>query len=228
MFAYIPARGGSKRIPRKNIRPLNGKPVIARVVESLRPLDFLSAIYVSTDDPEIAAVAQASGAKYIGPRAPELSNDKAGFMDLIRDDLPHFMKAEGGDEEVLFVLPTAALVPTDIYRQAYDEWKKSEPEILMSCETSFPWWAMVQKPDGFWSPIFPEKVTTNSQDLPPSLIDAGLFYYFRQPVIKKFATVKSADRVMPFMVPDDYIGDIDDPQDWEALESRLARLEGRA
>ncbi len=228
MFAYIPARGGSKRIPRKNIRPLNGKPVIARVIENLRPLSFLSAIYVSTDDPEIAAVAQASGATYLGPRAPELSNDKAGFMDLIRDDLPVFMKATGGDEEVLFVLPTAALVPSDIYRQAHDVWKKSRPEILMSCESCFPWWAMTQKPDGFWAPIFPEKVTTNSQDLPPSLIDAGLFYYFRQPVMKKFATVKSADRVMPFLVPDGYIGDVDNPEDWDQLEYRLARLEGRA
>ena len=55
MFAYIPARGGSKRIPRKNIRLLNGKPVIARVIEHLRLLDFISAIYVSTDDPEIAS-----------------------------------------------------------------------------------------------------------------------------------------------------------------------------
>jgi len=228
MFAYIPARGGSKRIPRKNIKPLNGKPVIARVIENLRSLEFLSAIYVSTDDPEIAAVAQASGAKYLGPRAPELSNDKAGFMDLIRDDLPVFMKAGGGDEEVLFVLPTAALVPSDIYRQAHAEWKKSNPEILMSCESCFPWWAMTRKPDGFWAPIFPEKVTINSQDLPRSLIDAGLFYYFRQPVMKKFATVKSADRVMPFMVPDEYIGDVDNPEDWGLLEYRLARLEGRA
>jgi pseudaminic acid cytidylyltransferase len=228
MFAYIPARGGSKRIPRKNIKLLNGKPVIARVIENLRPLEFLSAIYVSTDDPEIAAIAQAGGAKYLGPRAPELSNDKAGFMDLIREDVPNFMQAEGGDEEVLFVLPTAALVPSDIYRQAHAEWKKSNPEILMSCEACFPWWAMTRKPDGFWSPIFPEKVTINSQDLPRSLIDAGLFYFFRQPVMKKFATVKSADRVMPFMVPDDYIGDVDNPEDWGLLEYRLARLEGRA
>lgn len=228
MFAYIPARGGSKRIPRKNIRPLNGKPVIARVIENLRPLEFLSGIYVSTDDPDIAAVAQASGAQYLGPRAPELSNDKAGFMDLIRDDLPVFMKAAGGDEEVLFVLPTAALVPSEIYRQAYEVWKNSRPEILMSCESTFPWWAMTQKADGFWSPIFPETLTTNSQDLPPSLIDAGLFYCFRQPVMKQFATVKSADRVMPFMVPGDYIGDVDNPEDWGLLEYRLARLEGRA
>jgi pseudaminic acid cytidylyltransferase len=228
MFAYIPARGGSKRIPRKNIRPLNGKPVIARVIENLRPLDFISTIYVSTDDPEIAAVAQASGAKYLPARAPELSNDKAGFMDLIRDDLPHYMKAEGGDEEVLFVLPTAALVPSDIYRQAHDVWKKSDPEILMSCEPAFPWWAMTQKPDGFWAPIFPETLTTNSQDQAAALIDAGLFYYFRQPVMKKYATVKSADRVMPFVVPDDYIGDVDGPEDWGLLEYRLARLEGRA
>jgi N-acylneuraminate cytidylyltransferase len=228
MFAYIPARGGSKRIPRKNVRPLHGKPVLARVIENLKPLDFLSAIYVSTDDPEIAAVAQASGATYLKPRAADLSNDKAGFMDLIRDDLPNFMEAEGGDEEVLFVLPTAALVPTDIYREAYEVWREMQPDILMSCETCFPWWAMTQKPDGFWSPIFPDKVTTNSQDLPPSLIDAGLFYYFRQSEIKAFATVKSADRVMPFMVPDDYIGDIDNPEDWDLLEYRLARLEGRA
>src|SRR4051812_1600267 len=137
MFAYIPARGGSKRIPRKNVRPLHGKPVLARVIENLKPLEFLSAIYVSTDDPEIAELAQKIGAKYLKARAPELSNDKAGFMDLIRDDLPNFMTAEGGDDEVLFVLPTAALVPTDIFRNAHVVWTEKKPEILMSCETCF-------------------------------------------------------------------------------------------
>jgi pseudaminic acid cytidylyltransferase len=226
VFAYIPARGGSKRIPRKNIRLLNGKPVLTRVIENLRALDFLEKIYVSTDDAEIAEVARAAGATYLGPRAPRLSDDKAGFMDLIRDDLPVFMEDANGGQEVLFVLPTAALVPSGIYRQAYKVWQESQPEILMSCESCFPWWAMTQKPDGFWSPIFPDKVTTNSQDLPPSLIDAGLFYFFRQPVMKNFATVKSADRVMPFLVPDAYIGDIDNPEDWDRLETRLARLEG--
>ena len=63
--------------------------------------------------------------------------------------------------------------------------------------------------------------------MPPSLIDAGLFYFFRQPVMKHFATVKSADRVMPYLVPDDYIGDVDNPEDWDQLEYRLARLESR-
>jgi len=228
VFAYIPARGGSKRVPGKNIRLLDGKPVIAHVIQCLRSLEFLSAVYVSTDDVEIAAVAESVGARTLALRTPALSNDTAGFMDLIRCDLPRYISAENGDVEVLFALATAALVPAAIYRDAYAIWQRASPDILMSCETAFPWWAMTQKADGYWVPIFPEKTRINSQDLPPSLIDAGLFYFFRQPVIASFETVKEADRLLPFIVPDRYLGDIDTPEDWLLLEYRHAKLKASA
>jgi CMP-N-acetylneuraminic acid synthetase len=225
MFAYIPARGGSKRVPGKNVKLLGGKPVLARVIGNLRALDFLSAIYVSTDDRETAKVAEEAGAQCLGFREPALANDISGFMDLIRDDIPRYMAARG-DDEVLFALSTAALVPPSVFREAWQVWRRKSPDILMSCERAFPWWDMVEKPDGFWAPLYPDKVTVNSQDLPRALVDAGLFYFFRQPRIAEFETVKSADRVLPFVVSDRYLGDIDTPEDWDLLEYRFAKLAG--
>ena len=226
MFAYIPARGGSKRIPRKNLRALGGEPILARVIQNLRALDFLSAIYVSTDDGEIIQVATAAGAQCLEMRSPELSNDVAGFMELIRDDLPRFVR-HSGDEEVLFVLATAALVPPSLFREAFDVWRKQQPDVLMSCERAFPWWSMTQKDDGYWWPLFPDKLFANSQDQIPALDDAGLFYFFRQSVLAKFKSVKLAERLLPFVVPHHFAGDIDMAEDWDLLEYRFSRLEAR-
>jgi CMP-N-acetylneuraminic acid synthetase len=223
MFAYIPARGGSKRIPRKNLRELGGEPILARVVRNLCELEFLSAVYVSTDDHEIIRIASEAGAQCLELRAPELSNDSAGFMDLIREDIPRFVHHSGG-EEVLFVLATAALVPPALYNEAFNVWLKEQPDVLMSCEKAFPWWSMTQKADGYWWPLFPDKLFANSQDQPPALDDAGLFYFFRQSVLARFKSVKMAERLLPFVVPDQFAGDIDTVEDWDLLEYRFSRL----
>lgn len=223
MLAYIPARGGSKRIPRKNLKPLGGRPIIAHVIATLKGLDVIDAVYVSTDDPEIAEVAEAAGALTLGLRAAQLSDDKSGFIDLIRHDMPRFCEA-AGTTEVLFSLATAALVPADVYREAYAVWQAERPDIVMSCEKAYPWWAMVQKDDGFWTPLYPDKVLINSQDLPPALIDAGLFYVFDQAVVSGFESVKLVDRLRAFEVADAYIGDIDTLDDWALLEYKHAKL----
>lgn len=223
MFAYVPARGGSKRIPRKNVKPLGDRPIIAHVVEALKGLDFIDAVYVSTDDAEIADVAQAAGAETLGLRAPELADDISGFIDLIRRDMPRFCEASG-TTEVLFSLATAALVPPRVYREAHAVWKAEKPDIVMSCEKAYPWWAMVQKDDGFWTPLYPDKVLINSQDLPPALVDAGLFYLFDQAVVSGFDSVKLVDRLRAFEVDDAYIGDIDTADDWALLEYKHSKL----
>src|SRR6188768_2007494 len=95
MLAYIPARGGSKRLPGKNIRPLDGIPVIARVIAALKGCSFISAVCVSTDEPRVANVAHDAGAEVLEPRAAKLADDHASFMDLLRDDLPRFFKHFG-------------------------------------------------------------------------------------------------------------------------------------
>jgi N-acylneuraminate cytidylyltransferase len=193
-------------------------------VETLARLPFLSGVHVSTDDPEIAAVAEAAGATCLSPRAARLSDDKATFIDLIRDDIPRYWAVHGGDREVLFVLATAILVPAGVYADAHRVWQSQRPDVLMSCETDFPWFAMTRKADGYWTPVFPEKVLSNTQDLPPSLVDAGLFYFFDHTVVADAPSLKLVDRLMPYMVPRDYLGDIDTAEDWSLLEKRFVRL----
>lgn len=226
MFAYIPARGGSKRVPRKNIRKLGGKPVIGHVIETLRRLEFLSQVHVSTDDPEIAAVAEAYGAVCLAPRDPALAADAPGFTDLMRRDIPRYAEANGGDRDVLFVLATAALVPEAIYRDAFRVFESQRPELLMACEhfSSPPHWALVYKPDGHVTPLFPEMVRINSQDLPEAVTDAGLFYFFDLDDAVRYDCHKDMTRLLPYLVPDDYCADVDRPEDWALLEYKYARL----
>lgn len=226
MFAYIPARGGSQRLPRKNVRDLGGKPIIAHVIETLRSLPFLSRVYVSTDDQEIRRIAEGCGAQCLAPRDASLADSQSGFTDLIRRDIPRYIEANNGDYEVLFALATAALVPADVYRQAYEMYRAAQPEILMSCEP-YPepaWWALCQKPDGFWFPLFPDKVLINSQDLPPTLTDSGLFYFFDQRVMSQYDCHKSADRLQAYVVPHQYRCDVNNKEDWERLEWKYERL----
>jgi CMP-N-acetylneuraminic acid synthetase len=226
MIAYIPARGGSKRIPRKNIRPVNGTPILARTIANLRKLDFVSRVYVSTDAPEVRDVAEQAGATCLELRDPELSDDKSGFIDLIHHDIGRHSDEAGGDRHVLFVLATACLVPSRIFREAYQVYQENLPDVLMSCEAfhSSPFWAMVKKADGFWKPLFPEKVFINSQDLPDSLVDAGLFYFFDLDTMRKFKSVKLVDRLLAFEIAEDYAVDVDTPADWNRLEEKFRKL----
>ena len=221
MFAYIPARGGSKRIPRKNIKELGGIPIIAHVIQTLKKLDFIERIYVSTDDDEILEISEHYGAICLDKREGELSDDYAGFIDLIKKDIPRFSK-DSNSNDVLFVLATAALLPCEVYNEAYKKYVKESPQVLMSCETYdiTPLWSMIKKDDGYWYPLHPDKVLVSSHDLPNALVDAGLFYFFNLSSIRHFNSLKLVDRLLPFVVSDKYKGDIDTPNDWDALESK--------
>ena len=227
MFAYIPARGGSQRLPRKNVRVLGDKPVLGHVIETLKALPFLSRIHLSTDDPEIRDIAQSFGAECLDLRDTSLADSQSGFTDLIRGDIPRYIEANGGDPEILFVLATAALVPAEVYLDAYEVYRATQSEILMSCEPySEPvWWALEEQDDGFWYPIYPDKVTVNSQDLPQALTDAGLFYLFDQRVLRAYDCHKLARRLKPYLVPHQYRCDINDEEDWERLEWKYMRLQ---
>lgn len=226
MIAYIPARGGSKRIKKKNIRYLDGKPIIGHVIDNIKNLDFLSAVYVSTDDDEIAHISESFGATVLATRSRDLSNDNAGFADLIRLDLPRHIADNDGDSEILFVLATAALVPPSVFLSAFDVYTAQNPEILMSCQyySEPPWWALIQKNDGYWEPIYKDKVTVNSQDLPETITDAGLFYFFDQSVMASYDCHKNSKRLLPFFVPFQYQCDVNSEEDWFLLEWKLDRL----
>ncbi len=225
MFAYIPARGGSKRIPRKNVKKLGGEPIISHVIRALKNLDFIDQVYVSTDDDEIIKISEKNGATCLEPRKKKLSDDYAGFIDLIKHDIPRFAK-KSNSSEVLFVLATAALLPKYIYEKAYKDYIVKKPQVLMSCEPYdiTPLWSMAKKADGYWYPLHPDEVLKNSHDLPTTLVDAGLFYYFNLPTVVNYKSLKLVDRLLPFIVPDKYRGDIDTMSDWSALENKFNEM----
>lgn len=226
MFAYVPARGGSKRIPRKNVRALAGVPIIGHVINTLSQLDFIDRVYVSTEDAEIAAIAATFGAECLELRQRKLAEDAPGFIDLIRQDVPRFSAASAGDEEVLFVLATAALLPSSVFVDAHQTYLEGKPDVLMSCESFHmsPFWAMTEKDDGFWQPIFPESVLVPSADLPPTVIDAGLFYFFSLSALETSESLKLVDRLQAYVVPVDLACDVDTEADWHRLEEKFSRL----
>jgi len=225
IFAYVPARGGSRRIPRKNIRTLGGLPVIGHVLRTLTKLDFIDRVHVSTDDLEIAEIAESFGADCLGLREEGLASDAPGFIDLIRQDIPRYAKANGGDDEVLFVLATAALVPDSVFRDAFGVYVSDAPDVLMSCEEFHmsPLWAMTEKPDGFWQPLFPDQVLVPSNQLARTVIDAGLFYFFRLSAMTKFESLKLVDRLQAYVIPDAIACDVDTETDWQRLKEKFLR-----
>ncbi len=201
--------------------------MIGHVIETLRQLDFIRRVHVSTEDPEIAEIAESFGAACLDPRAADLAGDGPNFADLIRCDLPRYAQANGNDPEVLFVLATAALVPASVYRQAYDVYRKRRPEVLMSCApfAKSPYRALVENDAGSLRPLFPDRIQLNSQDLPTAFSDAGQFYLFNLDVVAVYPALTLADRLMPFPVPPELSCDVDLPEDWEMLERKFARLQ---
>jgi len=223
LIAYIPARGGSKRISKKNIKLLGGKPSIGHVIDNIGQLDFIDNIYVSTDSAEIKQVAEQYGAKTLELRSPELSGDNIGFMRLIHEDVPRFVD---DGKEVLFVLATACFVPPDVFREAFQSYMKNKPDMLMAT-TEYnlsPFKALIPKPDGYWRYLFPKKSSLMSQNFPRTMIDAGAFYFFNLNCIKKSKDYKSIKRLAVHQVNPAHVQDVDTLEDWEALEEKYKKL----
>ena len=227
MFAYIPARGGSKRVPGKNVKALGGAPVIARTIANLRAADVFSGIFVSTDDADIRAAAEQAGADCLDPRIAELSDDETGFVELIHKDVRRYAEA-CGDRDVMLVLATAALVPGAVFRSAVATFSADRPNVLMSAMRYpvSPLWALRERADGYWEAVLPEYCFTASKDLPETIADAGLFYGFNLDEMMKHDSLKVIDRLQVFRVPGSIAVDVDEPEDWQALEEKYGILEG--
>ena len=220
MFAYIPARSGSKRILNKNIKLFKGKPIILYVIENLKKLNFIKSIYVSTDSEKIKKICEKSGAICGDLRKKSLADDKSGFMDLVKKDLPRYVNLENNDKDVLFVLPTAIIVNKKTFTLAYKKYIKFNCEILMSCREfdQTPYWAMKTNKSGNLRTIFPKKCLVNSQYLESLYYDSGLFYFFNFNQVKKYNDLKNAKKIKPFFVDDNSGIDVNTAKDWKKLE----------
>lgn len=218
-IAVIPARGGSKRIPRKNIKPFRGKPMIAWSIDAARESGLFGHVLVSTDDVEISEIAVKHGAETPFTRPAELANDHAGTTEVIAHATLWAQGQGWSVEAVCCIYATAPFVATADIRRGLQGLESGNWDYAFSA-TDFPapiFRAFKRRADGGAEMYFPEHFLTRSQDLPVALHDAGQFYWGRPAAWIERRRI-FGPRSVPIMVPRWRVQDIDNEDDWARAE----------
>lgn len=218
-IAVIPARGGSKRIPRKNIKTFCGKPMIAWSIEAAIASDCFEEVIVSTDDEEIAEVARECGAWVPFKRPERLSGDYTGTTDVIKHAV-EWLAAHGYYAQNLCCLyATAPFIRAEDLRRGKNLIEASLADYVFSATTyAFPIQrALKVDKDGRISMFQPEHFNTRSQDLTDAWHDAGQFYWgVRDAWLERRPIFSSSARLIE--LPRHRVQDIDTPEDWARAE----------
>lgn len=219
-LAIIPARGGSKRIKNKNIVEFCGRPIIAYSLDCARNSGLFDRIHVSTDSPEIAAVAERLGYPVDFPRAPELADDMTPLMPVIRWVVEQYQERGEEVESVCLLMPCAPLVQADDLLGAYAAFQAHSTAlpVVAVVPYAFPIQrALYRGEDSILHPLFPEHWSKRSQDLPKTFHDAGAFYFFAPEFIARSGQTIGDDMV-PYILPRHRAVDIDELEDLELAE----------
>ena len=225
ILCIIPARGGSKRIPRKNIVELCGKPMLAYTIEAAEQSKLFDRVIVSTEDDEIAAVAEKYGA-YVEKRNKELATDKATVLDVCLDLLEKYENEGQSFDYICILLPTSPLRTGDDLVNAFKKFEESDGNALMAVTTYAisPFWAL-KEDNGFLVPYFGEKYMVRSQDLPEVFVDNGAVYVFKIDTLKQERRF-FCSKLVPFEMPRERSIDVDEKVDLELAEFFLSKKEG--
>lgn len=208
-LCLIPARGGSKRLPKKNIKLLKGKPMIWYTIEAAIKADIFDDIYVSTEDSEVAQIAKEYGAKVIN-RPPELSTDLASVVDVSLHALD-FLKSKGKEYEILCVLlPTSPLRTHEDIINAYNIFIEQDISSFLMAVTSYLYdpFIALKEVNGYLEPVFPEYIGKKRQELPEVFVDNGSIYMVRVEEFKKRKTFYGR-RLLKYYMPLERSIDID-------------------
>lgn len=218
IVAVIPARGGSKRIPRKNIRPFAGRPIIAYSISAARECGLFDRIIVSTDDDEIAAVARNCGAETPFVRPPELSDDHIGSDAVVAHALHWLAKQDAPADIVCCIYATAPFLAPEDLRRGYELLTPEKAFTFAVTSFAFPIQRAIRLlPDSGVAPFFPDGIDCRSQDLEPAYHDAGQFYWAWPRSFLDGLPV-FAPRSAGLVLPRWRVHDIDTPEDWRLAE----------
>ena len=215
-LAIIPARGGSKRIPRKNIKNFHGKPIIAYSIEAALKSGLFDEVMVSTDDEEIKIISLEYGAKVPFLRSENTSNDTATTLEVIREVLESYKKEDRTFDEVCCIYPTAPLMKSSHLTAGLDLLENEIASVFPVVPFSFPILRSLKvDEDNFVSMNWPEYSNTRSQDLPAAYHDAGQWYWLRPELISdSLYSVNSKVIILSEME----VQDIDNESDWKMAE----------
>ncbi len=218
-LAIIPARGGSKRIPRKNIKNFFGKPVIAYSIETAQKSNLFDEIMVSTEDEEIAKIALQYGANIPFMRSARSANDYATINDVYREVLNKYQELEKTFDYVCLIFPVAPLISVDNLKKGLDLLKSSSfDSVRPVVRFGFPIqraFRMIKNKEVI--PMFPEYFLKRSQDLEPAYHDSGQFYWIKGN--KDLSKNKGA-----FEISELECQDVDNETDWKMLELKYRLL----
>ncbi|PIT76122.1 pseudaminic acid cytidylyltransferase [Limnohabitans sp. B9-3] len=220
-IAVIPARGGSKRIPRKNIKEFGGKPMIAYAITAAKNSGLFDHVLVSTDDAEIAKIAQAWGAETPFVRPAELANDYTATVPVVVHAI-QACEALGWDfSNVCCIYPGVPFIQVEDLQGAFKHLEAGSADYCFPV-TEFPsaiQRALKQGSHGVMQPFFPEFQLTRTQDLEPAFYDAGQFYWGQKKAWLSNPRIHSSGA--GYVIPSWRVVDIDTPADWDRAE-RLA------
>lgn len=223
-LAIITARGGSKRIPRKNIKSFLGKPIIQYSIEAAINSGCFDEVMVSTDDQEIADLAIILGAKVPFIRSEKTSNDFATTVDVIKEVLESYEEINQHFDTFCCIYPTAPFVTAEKLKDAISKLEKTGADsVLPVTAFSFPILRSLKIDNEKVTFNWPEYMNTRSQDLAPAYHDCGQFYLMKTDKFKEKGKVFT-DITVPIIMPQSEVQDIDNEEDWKVAEIKYSFL----
>lgn len=220
--AIITARGGSKRIPKKNIKEFCGKPIIAYSIEAALNSKVFDEVMVSTDSEEIASIAKQYGASVPFLRSEETSNDYATTADVIAEVLEQYKNTGKAFDHFACIYPTAPFV-TGVRLAEAEQLLKNADGVVSVVRYSFPPQRAFVIRNEKVAYQYPEYEKSRSQDLEPIYHDCGQFYMCSVEAFNKYHSM-ILPNTKPYIMPEEEVQDIDTMSDWEIAEAKYKVL----
>ena len=220
-IAIIPARGGSKRIPQKNIKNFCGKPIISYPIQALMESGLFNQIHVSTDDEKIVEVVNKLNLEVDFYRPKNLSDDHTPIMPVIKFVIDQYESMNQSFDEVWIILPCSPILDSKDLIKASVQFKRDTSSAFLMAVTEYPVpieWAFEINDSGALQPIKKGAFAIRSQDLKKKYFDAGIFYIHSKESLLKMDYAGSDENIMPYFLPKGTSIDIDDQEDWEYAE----------
>lgn len=222
-LCIIPARAGSKRIPKKNIKPFMGKPIMAYSIEAALQSGLFDEVMVSTDSEEFAAVARLYGAKVPFLRSEATANDYATTADVLFEVLEKYKEQGRVFDNLCCLYSTAPFVTKENLQKAYGLLSDEIDASFTVVEYSYPIQRSLVVKDGKIGMAYPEFAASRSQDLEKHYHDAGQFYFIKTAALLEHKTLW-APRTAPLVLSELNVQDLDTETDWKLAEMKYQLL----
>ncbi|MBE5852441.1 MAG: pseudaminic acid cytidylyltransferase [Lachnospiraceae bacterium] len=225
-LAIITARGGSKRIPRKNIKNFLGKPILAYSIEAAVVSGIFDEVMVSTEDEEIAEIAKSYGAKVPFFRSEKTAGDFATTNDVLLEVIEEYEKRGQRFDMACCIYPTAPFVTAEKIKDAMNKLKDSDADTLIPVvQFSYPPQRAMVIREELLQFKYLEYIDSRSQDLEKEYHDVGQFYCFKVEPYKRNQKLMLG-KILPYVVPEMEVQDIDTESDWQIAEIKYQAMKG--